>query len=62
LSYALFQDAARTINWGVTIGTDTLTGSGNGNAQALIVYGRVATGQLIAPGAYTDTVTATITY
>jgi spore coat protein U-like protein len=62
LGYALFSDAGRVQNWGTTIGTDTLAGTGNGNAQTLTVYGRVAAGQLIAPGAYTDTVTATITY
>jgi spore coat protein U-like protein len=62
LGYGLFSDAARTVNWGQTIGTDTVTGAGNGTAQALTVYGQVAAGQYVAPGAYTDTIIATVTY
>ncbi|MFS2117420.1 spore coat U domain-containing protein, partial [Herbaspirillum frisingense] len=30
LNYALYRDAARTNNWGSTIGTDTATGTGSG--------------------------------
>ncbi len=62
LGYAMFQDTARSLNWGQTVSTDTETGTGNGSAQALTVYGRLAAGQLVAPGAYTDTITATVTY
>jgi spore coat protein U-like protein len=62
LNYALFRDAARTLNWGQTVGTDTLSGTGTGNAQANTVYGRISGGQLPAPGAYTDTITATVTF
>lgn len=62
LAYSLFSDSARSINWGQTIGTDTVTGTGNGSAQALTVYGQVAAAQYLAPGAYTDTITATVTY
>ena len=62
LAYALFSDAARTVNWGQTIGTDTVTGTGNGSAQAITVYGQVAAAQYVAPGAYNDTITATVTY
>jgi len=62
LGYSLFSDSARIVNWGQTIGTDTVTGAGNGSAQALTVYGQVAAGQYLAPGAYTDTITATVTY
>jgi len=62
LNYSLFSDSARTVNWGQTVGTDTVSGSGNGTAQALTVYGQVAAGQYVAPGAYTDTITATVTY
>lgn len=62
LGYALYRDAARTLNWGFTAGTDTLGGTGSGAAQTLTVYGRVPAGQYVAPGAYTDTITATITF
>ncbi|MDR6502022.1 spore coat protein U-like protein [Burkholderia ambifaria] len=62
LLYSLFQDAGRTTNWGNTVGTDTVAGTGTGSAQTLTVYGRVAAGQFVTPGAYTDTITATVTY
>ena len=62
LNYALFRDAGRTLNWGATVATDTLAGTGTGVLQSLTVYGRVAAGQLGTPGAYTDTITATVTY
>lgn len=62
LGYSLFSDSARTVNWGQTVGTDTVAGTGNGSAQALTVYAQVAAGQYVAPGAYADTITATVTY
>lgn len=62
LNYSVFQDSARTINWGQTASTDTEAGTGNGGAQALTLYGRVAAGQYVRLGSYADTITATITY
>ncbi len=62
LGYALYQDAAHSINWGNTVGTDTEAGTGNGSAQTLTVYGLLAAGQFVTPGAYVDTITATVTY
>jgi spore coat protein U domain-containing protein, fimbrial subunit CupE1/2/3/6 len=62
LAYSLFQDSSRTVNWGNTVGTDTLAGTGNGAAQALTVYGRVPASQFVAPGSYADTITATVTF
>lgn len=62
LPYSLFTDAARTVNWGNTVGTDTQVGTGSGAPQGLTVYGQVAAGQLAVPGTYTDTITATISY
>ncbi len=62
LAYSLFSDSARSSNWGQTVGTDTVVGSGNGSQQTLTVYGAVAAGQYVTPGAYSDTITATITY
>ncbi len=62
LSYLLFSDPSRTVNWGQTVGSDTVTGTGNGALQALTVYGQTPAGQYLAPGSYTDTVIATITY
>jgi spore coat protein U-like protein len=62
VNYSLYQNAGRTTVWGNTIGTDTVTGTGNGSAQALTVYGRVPSQTTPAPGAYSDTITVTVTY
>jgi spore coat protein U-like protein len=62
LKYALYRNNTHTQNWGVTIGTDTASGTGNGSAQPLTVYGQMAAGQSGNPAIYTDTITATITY
>ena len=62
LAYALFRDAGHTLNWGVTAGTDTVAGTGNGSAQPITVYGQIPTAQYVAPGVYADTITVTVTY
>ena len=62
VSYSLYTTSGRTTNWGNTVGTDTVTGTGNGSAQTLTVYGRVPAQTLGSPGAYADTVTVTVTY
>jgi len=62
LNYGLYSDAGFTVVWGPTVGTNTVAGTGTGAAQSITVYGQVLAGQLVAPGAYTDTITATVTY
>lgn len=62
LAYGMFTDAARTINWGNTATTNWVSGAGSGAGQPLTVYGRTAASQFVTPGAYTDTITATVTY
>lgn len=63
LDYSLFSDSTRGTNWGNTVGTDTVTGTGSGSAIAHTVYGRIPSGQNNAPvGTYNDTVTITVTY
>ena len=62
LAYGLFQDAGHTVGWGVTAGTDTVAGTGNGATQPITVYGQIPTAQYVAPGAYADTITVTVTY
>jgi spore coat protein U-like protein len=62
LAYTLTSDAAHTVNWGQTIGTDTVAGTGNGTIQVLTVYGQIGAGLFITPGSYTDTIIATVTY
>ena len=62
VNYTLYQNAGRTTIWGTTIGTDTATGTGNGSAQVLTVYGRVPAQTTPASGSYSDTITVTVTY
>ena len=62
LSYALYQDSARSSNWGNTVGTDTISGTASASPTSLTVYGRVPAGQNVPAGAFSDTITATITY
>lgn len=63
LNYALYQEAARTNNWGNTPGTDTPPATTAPILPtSLTVYGRIAAGQNVAAGGYTDTVTVTVNY
>jgi spore coat protein U-like protein len=63
LNYALYSDTGRTTNWGETVSTDTVAGTGDGTAQTLTVYARIPSGQGTVPtGAYSDTITVTVTY
>jgi len=62
LGYSLLSNSQGTANWGQTVGVDTVAGIGNGSAQTLAVYGRISAGQYVAPGAYADTITVTVTY
>jgi len=62
IDYSLYRDAARTQVWGTTIGTDTVSATGNGAAQPHTVYGRVPPQTTPAPATYTDTITVTVTY
>jgi spore coat protein U domain-containing protein, fimbrial subunit CupE1/2/3/6 len=62
VGYQLYRDTARTNVWGTTIGTDTVSGSGNGTAQTLTVYGRVPPQTTPPAAVYNDTVNVTVTY
>jgi len=62
ITYGLYSDSARTLGWGSTVGTNTMAGTGSGIGQALTVYGRVPVQTTPAPGTFTDTVIATVTY
>jgi len=62
MSYSLYRNSGRTQNWGNTVGTDTLSGTGSGSAQAVSVFGRVPASQNLPAGSYQDTIIATITF
>jgi spore coat protein U-like protein len=62
LSYALASNSPGIVNWGQTVGTDTVAGTGNGFPQTLSIHGQIPPGQYVAAGAYADTITVTVTY
>ena len=62
INYSLYSNAARTTNWGNTVGTDTVAATGTGASVGHTVYGRVPAQSTPAPATYTDTVTVTVTY
>ncbi len=61
LTYQLFADPGRTVNWGNTSGTGARTGRGNNGNQTFTIYPQIAAGQVLTQGTYTDTITATTT-
>jgi spore coat protein U-like protein len=62
VTYSAFRDAARTLVWGQTIGTDTVAATGNGSSQPVTVFGRVPPQTTPAAGAYSDILTVTVTF
>lgn len=64
LNYALYRDASRTLNWGKTDDTDTVNGVGTGILLPAdhTVYGRITKNQDVNTGAYSDTITVTVSY
>ena len=62
ITYGLYQNAARSQPWGNNTGTNTVAGTGTGSGQALSVYGRVPAQTTPAPGTYSDSIIATLTY
>jgi spore coat protein U-like protein len=62
INYSLYRNSCCSQVWGVTIGTNTVSGTGAGNNQNLTVYGRIPVQTTPNPGLYTDTITVTVTY
>jgi spore coat protein U-like protein len=63
VSYQLFTDAGRNLVWGDgTAGTSMVTGTGTGRTSTLTIHGRVPAQRTPPPGAYRDTITATISF
>jgi spore coat protein U-like protein len=61
LNYSLLTGSYTGANWGNTTPT-WVTGTGNGAAQVLTVYGVIPANQFVTAGSYTDTIIATVNY
>jgi spore coat protein U-like protein len=63
LGYQLYLDTGRSTVWGDgTASSSTSAGTGTGSTQTLTLYGRLPSLANVVPGAYTDTVTVTVSY
>lgn len=63
LRYHVYTDAARSIEWGSTAGSNEVAGTGTGAAQTIPVYGTIGAGSYGSlAGTYTDTITFTLYY
>ena len=64
VTYGLYKNSARDQPWGdLAAGAGFVaSGTGVGSAQPFIVYGRAPPQSTPSPGAYADTVVATVTY
>lgn len=60
LQYKVWQDSGHSVNWNDT--DSVVTGTGNGLVQTINVYATVPSSQTIEAGAYTDTLTVTVSY
>lgn len=61
LQFQLYSDSGRATLWGNSSGS-WVSGTGNGAAQSLTVYGQVPVQTTPKPDTYQTTVTATVTY
>jgi spore coat protein U-like protein len=62
ITYGIYQNAARTVPWGSTIGTNTIAASGSGSFQNFIAYLRLPPQPTPPADIYEDAVVVTITY
>ena len=62
LDYELFQDPARTVVWGDVFGINTVSRTGTGLPQLIQVHGQIPGGQIVNPGAFSDTATVTVLF
>jgi spore coat protein U-like protein len=62
LGYALLPDSAHTIKGRRSVGTSTVAGTANASSQPQAVYGQTAGTQYVAPGAFADAITVSVTY
>ncbi|MFZ3081450.1 spore coat U domain-containing protein [Rhodoferax ferrireducens] len=67
LPYTLYLDSGHTTIWGdgangTSVNPSSGTFTGDGTDQSYSVYGRIAAGQYVAAGSYSDAVVTTVTY
>ncbi|WP_322068681.1 Csu type fimbrial protein [Paraburkholderia bannensis] len=63
VGYQIYSDSQHATPWGDgTNGTSTVNGTGSGNTASFTMYGVVPAQSTPAPGNYTDSVTATISF
>ncbi len=62
LTYELYQDSSRTVVWGSGASTRNTGTAANKSPQPFTVWGRIAAGQDVTVGSYTDTVLATVNF
>lgn len=63
LHYNLYTSSDRSTIWGDgTLGTDIVSGDGDGLIATIDVFGRIPEDQFPPPGLYVDVVTVTMTY
>ncbi len=62
VDYNLYQNAARTVIWGDTIGVNTKSSTGTGANQTFRFYGRVPVQTTPSPGTYKDVITVILTF
>lgn len=61
--YQLRSVSTAGTNWGSTVGTGAVAGTGNGTAQSIPVFATIpGTGANVTPDSYIDTVTVQVTY
>lgn len=59
---SLLPQSAHTTKWGWMAWTDIVARTGGGSIQPHAVFVQTAGAEFVAPGAYADTITATVTY
>lgn len=62
VTYGIYQNAARTIPWGDSFGTNTISSVGTGLGQTFTTYGRVPPQTTPSAGTYNDTIVVTVSY
>ena len=67
LNYNLYRDAGRSLVWGNTIGTNTLSlnitlNNNTSGTLTFTIFGRIDALQEVRPGSYSDSLTATVTF